>query len=89
MIFELVSHGRNRLIYLSKQNNMIKDGNSTLHPETEEEVQLKEKRERLEMHWNRKARREGWERKPTNQQKTELKPVDRYFAEKKKREGWE
>lgn len=89
MIIELVAHGRKKLIYLSKYGVMTKDENGTLHPETaEEEVQLRERRERFEKNWNRKARREGWERKPADQQKKNLKPVDRFFAEKKKREGW-
>lgn len=68
---------------------MIKDENGALHPETaEEEAQLREKRERFEKNWNRKAQREGWERKPAIQDEKNLKPVERYFAQKKRREGW-
>ncbi len=86
MIVELVTHGRKKLIYSSKYSVMIKDENGTLHPETiEDEVQLREKRERSEKNWNRKAKREGWERKPADQKN--LSPLDLRFAQKKRREG--
>ena len=68
---------------------MITDENGQKWPETvEDEVQLRKEQEqaqRREEFWNRKAKREGWERKPADQKN--LSPLDLRFAQKKRREG--
>lgn len=93
MFIELVAHGLKKLIYKSNYGVMIKDENGTLHPETvEDEVQLREKRERFEKNWNRKARREGWARPELNQgakpEKEETR-LDRAFRKKFLNEHWD
>lgn len=82
---------------------MITDENGVKHPETViEEVELSREEEReeertdqRERFWNRKAKREGWERpehnqgrKPENNTESGKSSTDRYFERKRKREGW-
>ena len=78
---------------------MIIDENGVKHPETViEEAELSREEERTnqrERFWNRKAKREGWERpehnqgrKPENDPESGKSSTDRYFERKRKREGW-